>query len=160
MAAVTVAFADIGKGAAVIAIAHWLLDLPLVFVLLAGLGAVIGHNWMVWLKFNGGKGAGPMIGALSVAMPLYGYLPGLLIFLGVIVVPLVITRNIALSIAAALLFLPLIVWMGTNSATATLMAVILGLIIGIRYLPTARRAWAKSETGRDFIFDRGFKGRK
>jgi hypothetical protein len=34
------------------------------------------------------------------------------------------------------------------------MAVILGLLIAIRFLPTARAAWAKSEGKRDFIFSR------
>ena len=57
--AVGVAIVDLGKGAAAVAIAHWLLDLPMFFVLLAGLAAVMGHNWMVWLKFSGGKGMGP-----------------------------------------------------------------------------------------------------
>jgi hypothetical protein len=35
------------------------------------------------------------------------------------------------------------------------MAVILGLVIGIKFLPTARASWAKAEskTG-EFIFDR------
>ncbi len=63
---------DVGKGAAAVAIAYWLLAVPPLFVLLAGLAAVIGHNWMVFLKFSGGKGMGSTIGALAGVMPLYG----------------------------------------------------------------------------------------
>ena len=158
--ALAVGIIDLGKGAAAVAIAYWLLDLSLAFVLLAGLAAVIGHNWMVWLKFSGGKGIGAAIGALAVVMPLYGYWQGLLIFLGVILIPFIITRNVALSTATGLVFLPLIVWLGTKSGTATTIAIILGLLIGIRFLPTARAAWAKTETKKDFVFDRGQRSRR
>jgi len=40
-----------------------------------------------------------------------------------------------------------------NSGIGTIMAVILGLVIGIKFLPTARAAWAKAESKGDFIFD-------
>jgi len=151
--ALAVGIIDLGKGTAAVAIAYWLLDLSPVFVLLTGLAAVIGHNWMVWLKFSGGKGMGVTIGALSVLFPVYGYWPGLPIFLGVILIPYVITRNIALSMCIALVCLPFITWLGTNSGTGIIMAVILGLVAGIKFLPTARASWAKAEGKGDFIFD-------
>ncbi len=158
--AAIVGIVDVGKGAAAVAIAHWLLDLSPAFVLLAGLGAVIGHNWMVWLKFSGGKGMGAAIGALAVVMPLYGYWQGLLIFLGVILIPFIITRNVALSTATGLVFLPLIIWLGVKSGTATIMAIILGLLIAIRFFPTAKAAWAQTETKKDFFFDRWQRNRR
>jgi len=152
--AVAVGIVDLGKGTAAVAIAYWLLDLSPVFVLLTGLAAVIGHNWMVWLKFSGGKGMGVTIGALSVLLPVYGYWPGLLIIFGIILIPYVITHNIALSMCIALVCLPFITWLGMNSGTGTIMAVILGLVIGIKFLPTARAAWAKAESKKDeFFFD-------
>lgn len=151
--AFTVGILDLNKGVAAVAIAYWLLDLPPVFVLLTGLAAVIGHNWMVWLKFSGGKGMGVTIGALAVLLPVYGYWPGLPILFGIIIIPYLITRNIALSMGLALVALPFITWLGMNSGTGTIMAVILGLVIGIKFLPTARAAWAKAESKGDFIFD-------
>ena len=152
--AFAVGIVDLSKGTAAVAIAYWLLDLSPVFVLLAGLAAVIGHNWMVWLKFSGGKGMGVTIGALAVLLPVYGYWPGLLIFFGIILIPYVITRNIALSMCIALVCLPFITWLGMNSGIGTIIAVILGLVIGIKFLPTARASWAKAEGKGDFIFDR------
>jgi len=128
--------------------------------MLAGLAAVIGHNWMVWLKFSGGKGMGATIGALAVVMPVYGYWQELLIFLGIILISLIITRNIALSTGTALVFLPLITWLGTKSLTATIMTIILGLVIAIKFLPTARAAWAKAGAKKDFIFERWQRGRR
>jgi len=158
--AVVVAIIDVGKGMATIAIAYWLLDLATTFVMLAGMAAVIGHNWMVWLKFSGGKGMGAVIGALAIGMPLYGYWQGFLIFVAIILITFVITRNVALSMGTSLLSLPFIIWLGTNSVTATIMVIIIGLIIAIKFLPTARTAWAKTEAKKDFIFDQGQRGRR
>ena len=156
--ALAVGTVDVSKGAASVAIAYWLLDVPVEFVLLTGLAAVIGHNWMVWLKFSGGKGMGPAIGALTVLMLIYGYWPGLLIFFGFIAVPLVITRNIALSMGTGLVSLPVITWLSTKSGIATTLAVVLGLLILIKFLPTARLALSRAETIQDFIFDRWQRG--
>lgn len=151
--ALAVGIIDLGKGAAAVAIAYWLLDLSPVFVLAAGLAAVISHNWMVWLKFSGGKGMGVTIGALAVLFPVYGYWLGLLITFGIILIPYVITHNIALSMGIALVCLPFITWLGMNSGIGTIMAVLLGLVIGIKFLPTAKASWAKAESKGDFIFD-------
>jgi len=152
-----VGIVDLGKGSVAVAIAHWLLDLSLVPVLLTGLAAVVGHNWMVWLKFSGGKGMGAAVGALLVVMPVYGYWLGLVIFLAIVIALYAITHNIAFAMGLALLFLPLIIWLGTKSGTATIFAVILGLIIAAKFFPTARAAWVKTEHKRDFVFDRGKK---
>ena len=145
--AIAVGLVDFGKGAAAVGIAYSLLQVDTAFVLLAGLFSVIGHNWMVWLKFTGGKGMGAAIGSLAVIMPLYGYTNGLLIFLGIILVPLMLTRNVALSMGIGLLALPLIAWFVTGSALATVMAVVLLLVIGLKFLPTALKAIRKSGTG-------------
>jgi len=158
--ALVVGIVDLGKGAAAVAIAYWLLAVPPLFVLLAGLAAVIGHNWMVFLKFSGGKGMGPAIGVLAMVMPLYGYWQGLLLFFGVILIPFIITRNVALSMGIALLALPFIIWFGMHSGIGTIMAVILGLVVAIKFTPTARRALAKSKTKKEFIFDRWHREKK
>lgn len=159
ISALAVGIVDISKGAAAVAIAYWLLGVPQLFVLLAGIAAVVGHNWMVWLKFSGGKGMGAALGALAVVMPLYGYWQGLLIFLGIILIPFIITHNVALSMGIGLLFLPLIAWLGMKSGLFTIFTIILGLIIALKFFPAARAAWAKAESKRGFIFDRGQRGK-
>lgn len=156
--ALVVGIVDLGKGTAAVAIAYWILalnDLTQPWVLAAGLGAVIGHNWMLWLKFGGGKGMGAAIGSLVILMPLYGYWPGLLIFFGVVLIPIIITRNVALSMGIGLLSLPFVGWLGMKSGLFVAWSIVLGLIIGLKFLPTARAAWLKSEGKREFIFDRG-----
>ena len=153
--AVAVAVADIGKGSAAVAVAYGPLALSQPWVLAAGLAAVIGHMWMVWLKFNGGKAVGTTVGVLAAAMPLLGgYWPELLVFLALIAIPLFITHNVALATFIALVFLPAIMWLGRPPGYFIIWSVVLGILIGLRYLPTARASWAKAENKRDFFFDR------
>jgi len=110
---------------------------------------------MVWLKFSGGKAVGTTVGVLSTMMPLLGgYWPELLIFLTLIAIPLFITHNVALATFIALACLPIIMWLGRPPGDFIVWSVILGILIGLRYLPTARAAWAKAENKRDFFFDR------
>lgn len=142
--ALLVGVVDLGKGAAAVAVAKWGLGVPDAYVLLAGLASVIGHNWMIWLKFSGGKGMGATMGALLVLLPAYGYPELLAIFLGIIVIPLLITRNVALSMFLGLAALPLIVWFGIHSGYATIVSVALLVIIVVKFLPTAIAAIRKS----------------
>ncbi len=153
--AIVVSIADLGKGTASVVTAYWLLgltDLTQFWVLAAGMAAVIGHNWMVWLKFRGGKGMGTAIGALFVLMPLYGYGWGLLIFSGIILILLIITRNIALSIGIGLVSLPFIAWLGIHSGLFITWSIATGLIIALKFFPTARAAWVRSKNKKEFIF--------
>ena len=151
--ALFVGIVDIGKGVAAVAIAYWLFQLPQLYVLLVGLAAVIGHNWMIFLKFSGGKGMGTTIGVLSFLMPVYGYWLGLVIFLGIILIPIIITHNVALSLFIGLVCLPFITWLGMKSGPLTAWSIVIGVLIGLRFLPTARAALAKSKDKKDFVFD-------
>ena len=150
--AVIVTLIDIGKGAAAVAIAYWGLNLDKPYVLIAAIAAVIGHNWMVWLKFSGGKGMGASIGALVIIMPIYGYSLELAIFGAIVVIPLLLTRNVALSMGIGLLALPFMFWLGgPHSGMLVIWSVAMGLIIAGKFLPTALRALAKTKNVKDFI---------
>jgi glycerol-3-phosphate acyltransferase PlsY len=165
--AVVVIIVDLAKGAAAVAIAQWLLDVSPPFVLAAALAAVVGHNWMVFLKFSGGRGMGATIGVLCVLLPVYGYPLGLVFFFAVVLIPYIITRNVALSMGVGLLSLPFIGWLGVKSpppgysqAEFIIFTIVLGLIILAKFLPTARLTVARAESVKDFIFDRWQRGRR
>jgi len=66
---------------------------------------VVGHNWMVWLRFRGGKGLGASVGALAMLAP--WSLPWML---GLIVVATLILRDTMMGVAVACAFLPAILW--------------------------------------------------
>jgi glycerol-3-phosphate acyltransferase PlsY len=82
---------DVGQGAAAILIAKFLTD-SLLVILLAGLAAVVGHNWSVFLKFRGGLGATTTYGVLAGLAIWQLLIAGL-----VAVVPFVVTRKSGLS---------------------------------------------------------------
>ena len=67
--AVVVLFLDIGKGIAAVTIAKFLSDATFVH-LLAGLAAVIGHNWPLFFTFRGGRGIATTIGVFSGLAPI------------------------------------------------------------------------------------------
>jgi glycerol-3-phosphate acyltransferase PlsY len=159
-AAAVVAVVDLAKGAAAVAIAFWLLNVSLPFVLAAAVAAVVGHNWMVWLKFSGGKGMGAAIGGLLVLLPIYGYPLGLAFFFAVVFILFAVTRNVALSMGVGLLSLPFIAWLGMQSAQFVIYSVVLGLIILAKFIPTAISAATRTGSVKGFIFDRGQRGKK
>lgn len=103
---------DIGKGAAAVAIAHFVVGrfdtAPFgkdAFLILSGLAAVLGHIFPVYLRFKGGKGVSTAFGAMVMLLPLES-LAGLLIF-GIVAAT---TRFMSLgSIAGVVSFASLVV---------------------------------------------------
>ena len=89
--------------------------------------------------------------SLEEEVPFVGLVDGFMIFLGIIIILLIITRNVALSMGVGLLFVPLIIWLITQSGLATVLTIILGVLVGIKFLPTARAAWAKYKNMKGFV---------
>lgn len=78
-----VAFMDIGFVVTAVIIAKVLTNSPNI-IMLAGLAAVMGHNWSIFLGLRGGLGATAMAGALVAVVPLevcYGVLGGGIVWL-------------------------------------------------------------------------------
>jgi len=157
--AMSAAIVDVGKGAAAVAIAIWLLEVDTPFVLAAAVAVVVGHNWMLFLKFSGGKGMGPTIGSLLVLLPFYDYPLGLAFFFAVALVLYIITRNVALSMGVGILALPFIAWLGVQSAEFVIYSIVLLVVVAVKFVPTAKPAIARAKNLKAFIFDRG-KGEK
>ena len=107
---VFVAVIDMLKGALALLVtgtsavtAPWLLSL-------AGLAAVLGHNYPVWLKFKGGKGVSTTYGVLFFLYPYESFAVTLLsgaIWYAVMTA----TRYVSLASMISLLTVPLFFWM-------------------------------------------------
>jgi len=154
---ITVMIADMAKGAAAVGAAYWLLGVSQIFSLLAGLAAVAGHLWMVFLKFHGGGGIATCLGVLITLLPVYGYWPELLFFLAIIAVVVVITRNVVAAIAVAQFFLPFIIWFCTHSLPVTIFSIALDVIMGLKRLPSLRGDWNREGGLKNFIFHNSFR---
>jgi glycerol-3-phosphate acyltransferase PlsY len=65
---------DGGKGATAVVLLRLIGEGPSEesLALLAGLAAVLGHNFPVWLKFKGGKGVATTLGMMIAAIPIAG----------------------------------------------------------------------------------------
>ena len=68
LAMVVVGILDIGKATLPTWMGLWL-GLGLPTAILAGLAAMIGHNWSLFLRLTGGRGIGTAIGVLLVVFP-------------------------------------------------------------------------------------------
>ncbi len=142
--------ADIGKGALAVLIALWL-DLSLIMVFAAGFAAVVGHNWPVFLKFKGGKGAATTIGVLFALTPVE-----FAISLALIVAIIIITSNVRLAVVVGLAVLPIIIWQMNGSGMLIINSVIMFLLLSARSLPSTREAMAKTGDRKNLIFDRDY----
>ncbi len=139
-AAIAVGIFDMGKAAAAVAIAYWVLGAPLLFVLAAGLAVVAGHIWSVFLKFTGGNGLATTIGVLAVLMT-----KELLIALAITFLIIVITRNPVLSANISLLIsVPISAWLMGRPWLFVIFPLALALMLVLHFLPTAKAALVKA----------------
>ena len=145
-----VLIADIAKGSAAVLIAVWL-DLPLIWIFVAGFAAVIGHNWPIFLKFKGGNGDATTIGVLLALSP-----AEFAISFAIMAIVIVITSNVRLAIVVGLALLPLIIWQFNGSGMLIAYSLVLPLFLLIRSLPSFREAVANTGDKRGLIFDRDY----
>jgi len=80
--------------------------------IVAGLAAILGHNYTCWLRFKGGKGIATSAGVLVALVPY-----SLLIILGVWIVVFALTRFVSLASICASFTLPFANWLTGGSPT-------------------------------------------
>jgi glycerol-3-phosphate acyltransferase PlsY len=122
---------DVAKGAFIPWLARqW--GAPLPVLLLAGLAAVVGHNWPLYLGFKGGRGISPFMGMMLVVFP-WGVL-WLLAFLAIGR----LLKYTALVAFCGILTLPLLTYVAGQPAAVTLASVGMLLITTIKRLEANR----------------------
>ena len=169
--AVPVFIFDLGKGALAVFAAVWA-GLPLPLQAVVGLFAVAGHNWPVFLKFNGGRGILTSVGVAIVLFPKLAVVLVALSFLGIPFHLLSLTSLIATSLFPVLVWfynVPVINFLtgGSPGDERAVMVVIfcgLWLILVLRRLAAPRSTLAsQTSTGElflnRFLFDRDIRDR-
>ena len=144
---------DVGKGAAAVALARWL-GVPMIAELFAGIAAVIGHGFPVWLKFRGGRGGATVIGILIFLMPW-----GIPFYLGIFGLSLLITRYPTLSYSVAFLCFPFIAWLIYHSGVLVSFSIVILLLPGVKYIPRIKEMRTSGGSWRHVILRRNLKDR-
>ena len=67
--ALIVAIGDVGKGTIAVGLAYWL-NADIMVVGAVALTVVLGHDFSVFLKFHGGNGMAPAVGAVIALLPI------------------------------------------------------------------------------------------
>jgi glycerol-3-phosphate acyltransferase PlsY len=145
IAAIPVAIFDIGKGVAPVLIAYRLLEVPLYemhpFILLAGIAAIAGHMWSIYLKFTGGNGLSTTIGVLAMIMPW-----ALMVVFIIMFVLTPITRNPVLSLNIGFLSMPVSAWFLEKYWMPVVFTIGIIIILILNFIPTAKAALEKAGT--------------
>lgn len=150
VAGLAVLLADMGKGVLTVLIAQWL-GVSMVFVFVAGLTAVVGHSWPVFLKFKGGMGGATAMGALLALAPVE-----FAISFATMVIVVLVTSNFRLGMGMGLAFLPLILWWFGNEGSLIIYSLALPLFLGLRTIPVIKRELASAGDKKGLIVDRRF----
>lgn len=126
---------DIGKGLAVVLLTQWLLD-SLAAEMIAGIFVIVGHNWPVYLRGRGGRGAATAVGVLLATVPL-------------VAVPLAILALVVLYLfksstkAVATLYIPLpflAFWPGGYAYPLVVYSLAVPVMVGISHYLSLRRS--------------------
>ena len=124
---------DVGKGAAAVLIAR-AVGLGDWIQVLAGLSALAGHIWPVWLGFKGGKAVATGLGLfLGLAWPV-----GLASF-GVFLAVFSLSRYVSLASVLAAISLPLLMAAGTDSNANLVVALVARLLVLWRHRSNIKR---------------------
>lgn len=110
----------------------------------AGLGAVLGHCFPIWLKFNGGKGVATAAGVVLTMAPLVG-LMSLIVFLVIVT----LTRYVSLgSVLAAVAAAPSAYLLGQVQKAELFL--IIAVVIIVKHHANLRRLFAGDESKLSF----------
>src|SRR6266516_2984606 len=126
-AGVLVAVLDMAKGAASV----WLAErfaTNAAAPAAAGLAAIVGHVYPVWLRFRGGKGVATACGVFSVLTPL-AVVPAVSIFM----LTVWLTKYVSLGSVLASLAVPTFAYVVGSSAPAVIAAVVAAALIVFRH---------------------------
>lgn len=136
--AVLVFLGDGLKGVAAVVVAGLSGDPSL--ALAGGVAAIAGHNWPVFLGFNGGRGVTTSLGVLVGLMPFVALAAAL-----VWTVTVWLSRYISLGSLLAALTVPIAAWAFHYPGIYVLGTVMMAAFVIYRHIPNVKRLWTGTE---------------
>jgi acyl phosphate:glycerol-3-phosphate acyltransferase len=108
--------------------------------ILAGIFAVLGHNYPCWLKFKGGKGIATTAGVYLALAP-----AALGIALAVFILTVLITRYVSLGSIIAAIILPVAVWFTKENLFLEIVTIALCVLAIFKHRKNMQRLLAGTE---------------
>ncbi|MBI3849368.1 MAG: glycerol-3-phosphate 1-O-acyltransferase PlsY [Verrucomicrobia bacterium] len=102
--------------------------------IIAGIAAVLGHNYTCWLKFKGGKGIATSGGVYFALAPLAAG-----IALGAWIILFALTRYVSIASIASAVALPTAVWFTKDSVTLGIVTTAIGLLAIVKHRENIKR---------------------
>lgn len=133
--AIAVMLADMAKGAGAV-----LLGGGGVAGVAAGIAAVVGHIYPVWLGFRGGKGVATATGVFSVLSPMPAAIAA-----AAFAITVARTRFVSLGSIVATILLPVIEWVTPGFRAVDIGATIVSALILFRHRGNMARLWTRTE---------------
>jgi acyl phosphate:glycerol-3-phosphate acyltransferase len=147
-AGIFVLLVDCAKGFAAVWIGKWLLksfgapgaDVE-AHCVVAGIFAVLGHNYTCWLGFKGGKGIATSAGVYLALAPV-----ALGIGLVAFVLTVVVTRYVSVGSIAGAIVLPVAVWFTQDNWALRIVTIALGAMAIFKHRKNIQRLMAGTES--------------
>ena len=139
--AIAVLALDVIKGILAVWLGYWFSSEPIV-PFLAGICAILGHNWPIFFGFRGGKGVATTIGVFATI----AFLPAL--YAGIIAIfAIVITRFVSLGSLIFVVLTPAFIFLlGGNPTSYILLGTILAILSVWRHRTNVKRLFTGTES--------------
>lgn len=138
--AVLVLIADAFKGILAVGIMSYLFHNPLLDVVTA-LGALLGHNYSIFLGFKGGKGVATALGLLIFMMPKVAVAS-----FGIWLVCVLLTRYVSLGSIMAAVFTPPLAWYLGYPSAYVIFSVVAAFFVVLRHKENIHRLLTGTES--------------
>lgn len=138
--AVLVLIADAFKGILAVGIMSYLFHNPLLDVITA-LGALLGHNYSLFLGFKGGKGVATALGLLIFMMPKVAVAS-----FGIWLVCVLLTRFVSLGSIMAAIFTPPLAWYLGYPSAYVIFSVVAAFFVVLRHKENIHRLLTGTES--------------
>ena len=138
--AVLVLIADAFKGILAVGIMSYFFHNPLLDVVTA-LGTLLGHNYSLFLGFNGGKGVATALGLLIFMMPKVAVAS-----FGIWLVCVLLTRYVSLGSIMAAIFTPPLAWYLGYPSAYVIFSVVAAFFVVLRHKENIHRLLTGTES--------------
>ncbi|MGM7701690.1 glycerol-3-phosphate 1-O-acyltransferase PlsY [Pseudalkalibacillus sp. Hm43] len=139
--AIAVLLLDASKGIVAVLLSY-LLGVEGWVAFLAGLFAIVGHNWPIYYGFRGGKGVATTIGVFAILV----FIPALIAG-GVAILTIALTRYVSLGSLFFIILTPILAaFMGEYGTAYIILATVIGLLSLWRHRTNIQRLMKGTES--------------